>query len=104
MRHTARVGLFAANVLLITLGTSVPVLALLAFVLDAFCIFRFGKQDGFALLLFLMPFAAIFKLFDGMPSFFQFLVLATAIILAVRKGSFSARPIILLCLFSLLIL
>ena len=99
MRQSTRTALFAANVLLIILGTAFPVLSLLAFILDAVCLFRFSKADSFALLLFLMPFAVVFKITVGMPSLFQFLVLVAAGIFAFRRGSFSAAHLTVLLLF-----
>jgi hypothetical protein len=99
MRQSTRIAVFAANVLLIILGTAVPVLSLLAFLLDAVCLFRFSKADSFSLLLFLMPFAVVFKITVGMPSLFQFLVLVAAGIFAFRRGRFSAVHLTVLLLF-----
>ena len=82
MRMRTRLAVYAANVILITLGSAMPVLSLLAFVLDAVCLLRFSKADSFALLFFVMPFATIFKVMVGTPSLFQFLVLLAAGIFA----------------------
>lgn len=99
MRMRTRLAVYAANVILITLGSAMPVLSLLAFVLDAVCLLRFSKADSFALLFFVMPFATIFKVMVGTPSLFQFLVLLAAGIFAFRRRNFSAVRLTVLLLF-----
>ena len=99
MRLRTRIAVFAANVLLIILGTAFPALSLVAFLLDAVCLFRFSKEDSFSLLLFLMPFAVVFKIAVGLPSLFQFLVLVASGIFAIRRGSFSAAHLTVLLIF-----
>lgn len=99
MRLRTRFAVYAANVILITLGTAMPVLSLVAFLLDAVCLFRFSKADAFALLFFIMPFATVFKATVGTPSLFQFLVLFAAGIFAFRRRSFYALRMTVLLLF-----
>lgn len=99
MNTRTRVALFAANVLLLALGTQYAVLTLLAFFIDVISILRGDKRDIFSLLFFIMPFAVIFKIVPGMPSLFQALILAAVAVLFLRKKHLPISFVILLGLF-----